>query len=201
MARTPRHPDDQLPPSASDVEEAERRYRPLTPPTNLARNPATISRLERTLVIERMMLDGVADRVIIDFAARRFDKTENTIQSDIGVIRRRWVSEDDEQRRTYKSGAMRRIQAHISEAKKDRAWGAVSSLERLLAQIQGTLEPVQVNVEFVAKQALADYISNLSDEELEALTLEQKEIERKAAMFDRGIDPTNVFDTQGTTVQ
>jgi hypothetical protein len=201
MARTPHHTDDQFPPTSPDADEAERRFRARPPDPNLARNPHVISKLNRTLVVERMMLDGVADQVVIDVVSRQFDKAEATIKDDIKHIRRRWTEEDDEQRRTYKSSAMRRIQSHISEARKDRAWGAVSSLERLLAQIQGTLEPVQVNVEFVAKQALADYISNLSDEELEALALEQKEIERKAAMFDRGIDPTNVFDTQGTTVQ
>jgi len=148
-----------------------------------------------------MMLDGVADQVVIDVVSRQFDKAEATIKDDIKHIRRRWTEEDDEQRRTYKSSAMRRIQGHISEARKDRAWGAVSSLERLLAQIQGTLEPVQVNVEFVARQALADYISNLSDEELDALELEQKELERKAAMFERGMDPDSVFDTEGHTIQ
>lgn len=200
MARHPRHTDDQHPPATPLSDEAETRWRNRHIAPMVNPNGPTGSRTKRLLVVERMMLDGVADPIIQEVLSRQFDKSESTIKGDIHKVRNRWGQEDDEQRRTYKSSAMRRIQSHITNARRDKAWGAVSSLERLLAQIQGTLEPVQVNVEFVARQAFADYITNLSDDELDALTLEQKEMERKAAMFDKGISPDDVLDTEGVSV-
>ena len=85
-----------------------------------------------------------------------------------------------------------RVHKEIERAGTDKNWGAVAMLERLVAQMTGTLEPERVVHTFAAGDALAAIAAGKSDEELLAEGAEemrrQRELERKARLYEEAID-------------
>lgn len=72
--------------------------------------------------------------------------TEANTLKLMAQIRAEWDEEDAERRRYAKAMAERRILRAISEARSDKKHTAVANLEKVLMMIQGTAEPLEVNV-------------------------------------------------------
>jgi hypothetical protein len=94
----------------------------------------------------------------------------------LAEVRSSWQEEDAESARHYKSAAIRRLHRHIAAAKLKNAWTAIAMFEKILAQVQGTLEPIQVSITAEARVAQAvlhvlgesdpEQIRRLVDEEI-----------------------------------
>jgi hypothetical protein len=140
------------------------------------------------------MLEAVPDAIVVKTIIQQYGVASCTAYGDLNAVRAEWVEQDNEHRAEAKSTAVRRILGHIRGAKADKAWGAVASLERLLAQIQGTMEPIQLEATVTVRNAVFDYLNALSEDEMDSIVAHMDEVERKAALFDQGINSGNVIE-------
>lgn len=86
----------------------------------------------------------------------------------------------EENRPNAKAFAINRIQRHVQNAARRGAFGAVASLERLTADIEGTREPLRVEIGITMQTALMSVIGSMSEKHFKALVQEYDELEAKA---------------------
>lgn len=79
-----------------------------------------------------------------------------------------------------KPNAEARILRHIRDAKRNRAWGSLAQLERLLSDIQGTRAPLKVDINLTQQTALMHVIGSMSQDEMNGVLAEYQELEVKA---------------------
>jgi hypothetical protein len=91
-----------------------------------------------------------------------------------------------------KINAIESIIDSIAGAKADKLWGTAIQADRLLAQIQGTLEPIKLEVHEVRKQALVDYLDSRDPDEVNERLRQIGLICRKAKLFDQGLSCRDV---------
>lgn len=91
-----------------------------------------------------------------------------------------------------KMAAIESILDAINGAKNEKLWGTAIQAERLLAQIQGTLEPIKLEIHEVRKQALVDYLDSRDVEQVNARMRAIGIICRKAKLFDQGLSCRDV---------
>lgn len=142
------------------------------------RGTAVQEQLERSMAIEQLLIAGVSRSRISTLMAQRYGLTDGQVRGHMERIKARWISEEKENRAMYKETAMRRLYGHIAEAKKAGNWASVAQLERLLAEMQGTREPVEVavNVGSTVVEAAAHVLSGLTPEKIAALVSEQRRL-------------------------
>lgn len=88
----------------------------------------------------------------------------------------------------------RQVQRLLDDARKARAekkWSAVASIEKLIADIDGTMAPIQVQHDHRVQHAITNVLSELTPEDFAALVEEQRAIDAKAKAFDE-LTPTSV---------
>ena len=86
--------------------------------------------------------------------------------------------------RVYKlRGADGKLRDELREEREIK-WGAVESLENLLAEIQGNKAPLQVNVDVTVQAAVVQVLSSMSPEQIDGLVERYAELERKAQLYD-----------------
>ena len=136
--------------------------------------------------VAQMVLHGFPIETIIEVVEKKFDLADGTraVRRDIKEIRNRWLEEDNENRANWRSEAIRRIYGHIRESAKDRDWKAVTGFERLLAQIQGTLGPIRIDVNKQHAEDLLEYLGCLGPEDIERYAKKFEDLERKAELYD-----------------
>lgn len=129
----------------------------------------SLERLQRQLRVEKLLLDGHPEvRIHMAIVEVAGPVSLQTIKKDITAIRKRWLEEDVAHREYARSMSMRRLFDEIRYARKDGRWSAVASLERLLAQIQGTLAPDNSSSKQDDDRAtLLDYLMSITDEDLD----------------------------------
>lgn len=140
--------------------------------------------------VEEMMLYGVTEKAIV----RRI-RTETTKDDDgtvhyrfalsdgnpprAGYIRRlikrareRWQKEREESRAELKAMHESRLLASMQRMHRESAWSPYVAAARQLAELQGTLDPLRVEVDLVAEQrrAIEVAIGYVSDEQLDQLS-------------------------------
>lgn len=103
-------------------------------------------RLERRKVLSALLSANVGRTVCDAVLAEKFDMTKPAVGKLCNLILESWTEEEADMRPHYKRIQVRRLTSYIAAAKSQRNWGAVASFERLLAQITGTLEPIEVRV-------------------------------------------------------
>lgn len=148
----------------------------------------------QTETIEALMVAGIQHTKIVSSVARPIAPGTNGLGITktralklIGRIDAKWAHEDLERRATWKSTVMRRILGQIQacQGKRGRAdpnnpespivWiekpnhSAIIRYENLLADIQGTREPLQVDVNVQVAESLVAVFSNYSLEKLTKL--------------------------------
>ena len=94
--------------------------------------------------VEQMMLKGESATKVTQSCVEQFGVAASTAKSYMTEVRDRWSEEERDNRPTYKTQAMRRIYGHIQKARESSNWAAVAQLERLLSDIQGTKEALEV---------------------------------------------------------
>lgn len=153
------------------------------PRGSFVRYTAAEKRAQRSLV-ESLMIDGWTESMI--FVRMRKDGVGSTrTRVVIEQIRERWRTEDENKRPQHRAAAIRRISRNLRAAEgrqnEDGAWvvmpnmQAYVALERLLTDIQGTREPIQVNVNVEYTQAISNVIAELTPDEVERMLEASKE--------------------------
>jgi len=128
-------------------------------------------------------------------------------------VRDRWQKEDQAARATWKTAQIRRLHGHLKKVTtevpgrdevKDKEgkvispavkgtkanWQAAVAIESLLADIQGTREPIQVNVDVRVTEAMLAVIGQLPPEEMQEWVAEYEEQAALAARArELGLNP------------
>jgi len=91
-------------------------------------------------IIEIMSAEKTAD------GSPGFAMTEAGVRKLIREVYATWQEDDAESAQHYKAAAIRRLARHVQQAKTKGAWTAVAMMEKTLMDIQGTAEPIEVNL-------------------------------------------------------
>ena len=107
-------------------------------------------------VVEQLVLATQSRPAITKAMRERFGVGSLRVLRLVARVQERWKQEDQEARPAYRAAAMRRIERYIAQARGERApdgtwrtkpdYPALARFESLLADIQGTRAPVQVDV-------------------------------------------------------
>ena len=145
-------------------------------------------RRERENVVEQLLIAGVNKNQIAQELRRRFNTTPSATGTLIARVRKRWADEERENRPSYKAAAIRRITGHIAQARQSKNWAAVAQLERLMSEIQGTREPieVQMNVDVSLPEAAMRVVATLPPEKFQAMIAEQRRLRALAPVATTG---------------
>lgn len=108
---------------------------------------------KRREAMGRLLMSGMSNDAIFELMSKKtnedgspgFNMTEYAVKNLIKEVHAEWKEEDSERKPHSKAASERRILREIMQAKQDKAWTAVSSMEKVLSQIQGTSEPIEIN--------------------------------------------------------
>ena len=106
---------------------------------------------KRKITLSRLLQAGMPDDEIAVIMGREtnpdgspgFAMSYKEVQKAITSVFASWAEEDSIRNPHLKSAARRRIYDEITNARKSGAWTAVASFEKVLAQIEGTIEDGQ----------------------------------------------------------
>jgi hypothetical protein len=128
-------------------------------------------RNQRIRAAEALLSNGASKDHIHQVLADKFGMGQRAITALITRVYKLWSEDESSQRAHYKRAAIRRIHGHINAARKQGKFGAIASLEGLLARIQGTLDPirVEVNVEATLRETVLHVMTGLDTERLHEL--------------------------------
>jgi len=138
---------------------------------------------ERLDSIEQLMIRGVSQSKIEKACAERFKMSRGAVSKYIDTLRSQWSEEERSSRLTNKTTAQRRLYQHIQKAKDSENWAAVAALERLLSDIQGTKEALEINlnVDATVTEATLHVVANLSPEQRTSIIAEQRKLRELAS--------------------
>ena len=158
-------------------------YKPASPEERRGRLVPIDERRRRTEFIEGLLVAGLSMPQVERAARDSFAMNRLQVATYVGRIRERWAEEEKTQRPHNKAQQMRRVYGHIAEARRDKNWAAVAQFEKLLSDILGTKEPVEinVNVDAVVTEAALQVIAGLTPERRRALIDEQRRLRELAA--------------------
>ncbi len=136
--------------------------------------------------IEARALQGASEVVLFAHCRMKFGIGASRVRRLYAIIQERWKTEDEKQRRFWKSKAIRQLEGTIALArngvKKEVTKGkktqvvwdlkpnlpaAIRGME-LLSRIQGTQAPVEVNLNVQVSDVLINVIANMTSEEVQA---------------------------------
>jgi hypothetical protein len=171
------------PPSLGDLMPKSRLYSATSPDQQRGIVVSVEDRRKRTDAIENMLIAGISQSRIERVCREQFGMTKAAVGTYIVRIRDRWAVEERESRPFYKAQAMRRLYGHMAEARRDKNWAAIAQFEKLLSDMQGTKEPVEVNinVDATVTEAALHVVSTLTPERRAALIEEQRRLRQLAA--------------------
>jgi len=152
--------------------------------------------------VELLLTEAINDSAICSALKAKWNVGATRAKKLIVRVRGRWIEESQVNAHANKVEAERRLTSGIHEARKDRNWSAVASFERTLAGIQGTLEPMRIDVNVRKSGAVAEIVAAMSGDELEALL---KEMDERDQIYDKwraGLlpPPPPAFDVVGEVV-
>lgn len=143
----------------------------------------------RRLHVLSLMAQGEATYSIVDYCGRAFGMSETQTKYLIHEIREQWKRDIDEQTTFARVEAVTRLKKDLSELRAD---GRVKNAkdivrhEKLLAEIEGTLQPIKVSVidaNETTRDALMVILGGMSQDEL--------------SEFVHGEPPVQVVETTG----
>jgi hypothetical protein len=133
--------------------------------------PSPVESVERRKVLLHLLENRVSRDEQRTVMSARFAMKPGAVDRLRGILEAELLDSDRELLPLTRAKQVGRLHAHIQGARRDKSWNAVAALERTLAQVQGTLEPVQVqvSVEATVRDAVGAVLSGLSRPQLEAL--------------------------------
>lgn len=162
---------------------------------------------EHVAFLEQLYVRGTSLRQMELAARQRFGLRPGRVTSLLDRIRETWRKEDEANRASNRAAAVRRVTRYIRDAEgrknQDGSWiekpnyAALARFEELLSDLQGTREPVKVDLNVRVQETVLNVIAGLSPEELGELVAEYEDTERLAEAARRGL----VIDTTGEAVR
>lgn len=200
------------PPGPDDAVLPELPPRPKTPYAKGQKPLAAIEAHQRTRytlaetreqeqLVEALLTQGLSERSVHVRLAREFDQgrvpwklTGSRVKTLVGRTRDRWRKEDALEMQDRRAEQIRRLHKGLALAltgQRDAqgAWvhrpslGNYARIEELLARVQGTLEPIQVNVDVRYTEAMIQVIGSMGGDELSDLLAQAQETEQLAARY------------------
>lgn len=121
---------------------------------------------EHLNAIEAWLIEGNSTSVIKGYAKEQLGIGATRAITLCKRIHERWDQEDAEARKKWKATQIRRITENMKGMNKHDSRSGYVATEKLLSEIMGTKEVVKVEVEHTAKTSIADFLSGLSEEQL-----------------------------------
>lgn len=134
----------------------------------------------KTMVVKRP--DGTSEQIA------GFGLEHRTTLALINEVRRRWQDEEEEEAPYRRMAAIRRNKAHIEKAAAKGQYGAVAALEANLTKMEGTAEPIRVEVSNVGREmdeALMHVLGEMDPDQFRELVASER---------------TRLIDTDGESV-
>jgi len=171
----------------------QRQYAAATPEEQRGTIVTLEERRKRTEAIESLLVNGVGLARLERIGRETFGMNKAAVALYVKRIRERWAEESRAERPHNKAQQVRRIYGHIAEARRDKNWSAVAQFEKLLAQVLGTMEPVEINVNIDATvtEAALHVVANLTPERRTAMIEEQRALRALAAKQVITVQPEN----------
>jgi hypothetical protein len=155
---------------------------------------------EHEAFIENALQTAFAHGLIVRGLKQKFGMGETRAKKLIHRVLDRWALDSEKNRSSNKASAERRILTDVREARAEKKWSAVASLESLLADIQGTRDPVKIDVDVRVSETLVAMVADMSGERLRDLVEEAREQRALASVAKRhGLLP-EVIDAEGVEV-
>lgn len=146
---------------------------------------------EEATVRRRAMADMMEAGDGFDAIAAGFERTMGLTRSQVrhiqNEVRSMWNAEDADEKSYRKSTSIRRHRKHIKAAAKDRQWNAVAGLEKNLAAIEGTNEPIEVAVIATSDRvsdAMVRVLGTLSESDLLAVVKGEQDRRLRSGAID-----------------
>lgn len=135
------------------------------------RNVQKNERIKRRQALSALLAGGVPREEMDQLMARDHGMTVHAVSALLSQVVKGWADEELERRPQWKRAAMRRMHGHIAAARGAKNWSAVAQLERLLAQMQGTLEPLEINVNLDAtvRESVINVVAMATPERIDQL--------------------------------
>lgn len=135
------------------------------------RRVAKLEQLERRKLLMGFMVNRIDPEQVYREMHERFGMTRRAVTRLRLELERAMAADGQELLPVLKGKTVNRLHAHIIKATRDGSWNAVASLERLLSDVQGTREAVQVNVNVDAtvREAVVHLLAAAPPAELDAL--------------------------------
>lgn len=138
-----------------------------------------------------MMTPGMSDTRAIELCRQQHHFSVGRFRTLKKRVQAAWLVQDEGERPTVRAAAIRRIMSMLFFARGQRnadgrTWerppnhSAIRGYESLLADLQGTRAPIQVNVNHEISSALTDVIGNLTPEQLQEALDEWNAMEQLA---------------------
>jgi len=148
-------------------------HRPIVPVAEQRDRRETLSQLLSAGISKDRILQTMMSPTKPD-GTPGFSMTERAVEELIGEVYQTWRDEDAAGRPHKKAAATRRIKRTIARATAKGAYTAAAQLERTLMMIEGTAEPLKVEVTGVeaVSSALVQVLNVQSPEQLDELVAE-----------------------------
>lgn len=169
---------------------------PATPDERRVRKVSKEEARKRLDFVEKLLIAGVSMRRIETACEESFGMSHAAVLQVATKVRRIWAEEERANRPNYKAQAIRRISNHIAQASKDKNWAAVAALERLQSDIQGTKEPidVQININATVQESVLHVVANMTPEKQRRLIEEQRALRQRAALLPATIEESKTVE-------
>lgn len=139
--------------------------------------------------VEVLMLTGAPLSLIVQAIAeerRKDDKlplSRALVETLAKEVRESWRARAEQERADAKVEQGERLRAHIAKASSRNSHGAVAQLERLYADLHGTLAPTRIEVDatLVQREALFALVGGMNEEEFDRVAESQAQLEADAA--------------------
>lgn len=133
---------------------------------------------KRREACSQLLATGVSDDQIEAIMGHNFDMTPEQTKKCINDVYQRWADEDGHRGKYQKQAARRRIYSSLKGAREDRKWQAVAQLERVLSEIEGTIEPVEINISSHVRVtgAVLNVLGGMDEDRIRALITQERKL-------------------------
>jgi hypothetical protein len=138
---------------------------------------------KRRQVLSRIMWSGLSDDDIYEIMGRPRDQDgfgmdRDQVKKLIDEVYAMWATEKAAREPYIKELSINRILDHIRKAGKEGSWTAVANMEKVLAQILGTYEPVEVVQHTSARidEAVLKVLGETEESELRRMIADERKL-------------------------
>ncbi len=135
-------------------------------------------RRERREYLSYLLASGRSRDGIFQAMLRKFGTKKEPVQRLIREIYSDWAEEDAERKPFLKNAARKRLYRHIEAAANAGSWTAIANLEKVLASIEGTAEPIEISTPATTRlsEALVQVLNETDPAEVRKMIDSEKQL-------------------------